>query len=113
MSECKYRPLFGRVLIEREIASKHGSIVIPEHLQRRHSRAEGVIVAVGPTAEGVKVGDRVIFGKHAGTWLDSTYTEVKMQTERGLQSGLKDNGDGTLFLCQDEDLLAIIEEQAA
>lgn len=96
--QCKYKPLFGRVVISREVEEKKGSIMIPSHLQKRHSRSEGVVVAIGPSAEGVEIGQRVIFGKHAGTWLDSTY------------SGTAENDDGSMFLCQDEDILAIVGE---
>lgn len=110
MIECKYKPLFGRVIIERVIETKRGSVLIPEHLAKRHSRSEGVVVAKGPAAdESIQVGQHVIFGKHAGTWLDNTYSPAT--TPQG-QAGLKDNGDGTLFLCQDEDILAIVEEAA-
>ncbi len=94
MSECKYRPLFGRVIIRREIEEKRGSIILPD--AKRHARCEGIIVAVGPTAEYLKTGDHVIFGRHSGTWLDGTYTDK--------------SDDGTLFLCKDEDVLATIEQ---
>lgn len=111
MSEGTYRPLFGRVLIKREVANKIGSLHIPENVAKRHSRCEGVIIATGPTVdETVKVGMRVVFGKHAGTWLDNTYSLAK--STQG-QIGLKDDDNGTLFLCQDEDLLAIIDEKGA
>lgn len=98
MKDCKYAPLFGRVVIKREVEEKKGSIMIPTHLQKRHARSEGIVFAKGPSAEGIEIGDKVIFGKHSGTWLDSTYT------------GTAENDDGTWFLCQDEDLLAIIKE---
>lgn len=99
MSECKYRPLFGRVLIQREVKEKSGSIVIPSHLRMRHARNEGVVIALGPTAEGVNVGDRVVFGKHAGTWLDKTYS-VTVEAE-----------ETPFFLCMDEDILLVIENE--
>lgn len=44
------------------------------------------------------VGDKVIFGRHSGAWLDATTT------------GEKDNDDGSLFICQDADILAVIKE---
>lgn len=96
MAEAKYTPLFARVLIRREIEEKRGSIILPD--AKRHARSEGVIVAKGPTADdSIKVGQTVIFGKHAGTWLDATYTKGSA------------NDDGTLYMCQDEDILAIVE----
>lgn len=105
MAEVKYTPLFARVLIKREIEEKRGSIIIPD--AKRHARSEGVIIAKGATAdENIAVGDHVIFGKHAGAWLDSTYTEMK--DARGVV-GRKDNNDGTLFICQDEDILCKVE----
>lgn len=96
MSECKYKPLFGRVIIKREIQSiTKGGIIIAN--AKRHAKTEGIVVAIGPNVDGVKEGDQVIFGKHAGTWLDATY------------SGAAENDDGTMFICQDEDILAIVE----
>lgn len=93
----KYKPLFGRVVIKREVEEKRGSIILPN--AKRHARSEGIVIAIGPTAEGVEVGDHVIFGRHAGSWLDSSYT------------GTAENDDGTTFICQDEDILAVIEEE--
>lgn len=94
----KYQPIFARVLIEREITKKTtGGIFIPDGVAKRHAKCEGTIIALGETAsEVLKIGQRVKFGVHAGTWLDGTLA--------------KEDEDGTLFLCQDEDILAIINE---
>lgn len=101
MNAAQYTPLFARVLIRRTVEEKRGSIILPD--AKRHARSEGIVIAKGPTAdENISVGDHVIFGKHAGAWLDSTYTEMK--DARGIV-GIKDNNDGTLFICQDEDIL--------
>lgn len=93
--EAKYKPLFGRVIIKRDVEEKRGSIILPD--AKRHARSEGTVIAKGPTAdETIEIGQRVIFGKHAGAWLDGTFS--KMGDE-----------DGTIFICQDEDILAIVE----
>ena len=111
-ASVKYKPKFGRVLIQREINDKSkGGIIIPN--AKRHANSEGVILALGETAgwtesydeqgtlnpiQTLKVGDRVLFGRHSGAWLD------------GMQ-GVKDaEEDGTLFICQDQDILAVINE---
>lgn len=110
--EHKYKPLFARVLIKREVTEKIGNVLIPENIQKRHAKCEGVIVDKGPTAdESINIGDRVIFGRHAGTWLDATYGLVRDAQGRQL-GAVSDNDDGTLFLCQDEDILAVIEHGA-
>lgn len=90
-----YQPIFARVLIKREINEKTaGGIYIPN--AKRHASSEGTIVALGETAaEVLKIGQRVLFGKHSGTWIDPTN---------------KEGDEGTLFVCQDEDILAIIKE---
>lgn len=104
--ETNIKPKFGRVLIKREVAEKIGSIILPEAQQKRHAACEGVIIALGETAgfteipnqgwvQTLKLGDKVIFGRHAGAWLDET----------------KDD-NGTLFICQDEDILAVKELNA-
>ena len=89
------RPLFARVLLKREVLRKVGSIIIPESSQDRHARCLGEIVAMGPDATAtLRVGDKVVFGKYAGTWLD----------ENG-----KDNSEGEYYIVQDEDILARVE----
>lgn len=101
MSACKYRPLFGRVIIRREVTAKTGGgIIIPETVAKRHAKCSGVVVAIGPSAEGVREGDKVLFGKHAGAWLDATFTDKGEEKD-----------DGTLFICQDEDILAVENDE--
>ena len=98
-----YEPKFGRVLIERE-KKKASGIIIPEEAAKRNAPCVGVIVALGETAgwteayaadheakpiQTMKAGDKVLFGRHAGAWID---------------------GEETLFICQDQDILAVIKE---
>jgi chaperonin GroES len=72
----KMRPLEDRILAKRieEKEQKRGTIVIPD--SAREKPTEGKVVAVGSgkrDKEGkripltVKVGDRILFGKYAGT----------------------------------------------
>ncbi|AOY57604.1 MULTISPECIES: co-chaperone GroES [Desulfococcus] len=72
----KVRPLNDRVLVKRVEAEQKtvGGIIIPDTAKEKPQ--EGEIVAVGPgrlnddgtrTALDVKVGDRVLFSKYAGT----------------------------------------------
>lgn len=108
----KYEPKFGRVLIKRVIAEKIGSIFVPD--AKRHARLEGIIVGLGENAgwttsydvagnqknvRAFNIGDKVLFGRHAGAWIDASN-----------KIGGEENDDGTLFICQDEDILAIIKE---
>jgi chaperonin GroES len=90
-----YKPIFARVLIERDIKEKTaGGIIIPN--AKRAAPCTGTIIGLGETASDIlKLGQKVLFGRHAGTWLNS--------------SANPDLDDGTLFMCQDEDILAIIE----
>ena len=94
----KIRPLFDRVLIQRVIAETQtaGGIIIPESAKEKPQ--EGNVVAVGagrrdedgePTPLGVSVGDRVLFGKFAGS-------EIKL--------------DGVSHvILREEDILGIVE----
>ena len=72
----KVRPLNDRVLVKRVEAEQKtvGGIIIPDTAKEKPQ--EGEILAVGPgrvnndgtrTALDVKVGDRVLFSKYAGT----------------------------------------------
>ena len=86
------RPLHDRVIIKRveESESKVGSIVIPDSAKEKPQQGEVVAVGNGKVLENgeraaleVKAGDRILFGKYAGS-------EVKV------------GGDDWLILREDE-----------
>ncbi len=79
----KVKPLYDRVLVKRveEKEQKRGNIIIPDTAKEKPM--EGKVIAVGGgklSDEGkripleVKVGDRILFGKYAGT-------EIKIDDE--------------------------------
>ncbi len=93
-----FRPLHDRVLIERveEKESVKGGIVIPDTAKEKPQ--EGQVVAVGSGKKekdgkviplDVKVGDRILFGKHSGT-------EIKIDNEDYL-------------ILREEEVLGVIE----
>src|SRR3990172_2875664 len=76
VDQMKFRPLEDRILVKRieEKEQKHGNIIVPDTAKEKPM--EGKVIAVGSgkrdkegkrTALEVKVGDRVLFGKYAGT----------------------------------------------
>jgi len=82
----KLRPLQDRILVQRveEETTTKGGIIIPDTAKEKP--AEGKVVAVGNGKLGddgkripleIKAGDRVLFGKYAGT-------EVKIEGEEYL-----------------------------
>ncbi|NIR32534.1 MAG: co-chaperone GroES [Gammaproteobacteria bacterium] len=92
------RPLHDRVIIKREEEERTspGGIVIPDTAAEKPIRGEVTAVGHGKILENgeirpldVSVGDRVLFGKYAGT-------EVKV------------NGEDLLVL-REEDIMAVIE----
>jgi chaperonin GroES len=93
----KVKPLNDRVLVKRmeEVQVTKGGILIPDTAKEKP--IEGKVIAVGPgkmseqgqrMALQLKEGDRVLFGKYAGT-------EIKME------------GDEFLMM-REEDILAIL-----
>lgn len=96
--KIKIKPLHDRVIVKREDDEQRtpGGIVIPDSAKEKPIRGTvlatgtGKILESGDTrALAVKVGDKVLFGKYAGT-------EVKI------------DGDELLVL-REEDLMGIIE----
>ena len=94
----KFRPLHDRVLIRPLDSDERtaGGIIIPDTAKDKPT--EGKVIAVGPGARDdagkvqpldVKVGDRVLFGKWAGT-------EVKIDGEE-------------LSIMKESDIMAVIE----
>ena len=95
----KVKPLNDRVLVKRieEVQVTKGGIVIPDTAKEKP--IEGKVIAVGPgkmsdagnrMALQLKEGDRVLFGKYAGT-------EIKMEGEEYL-------------MMREEDILAVIND---
>ena len=94
----KLHPLFARVLIRRE--KLKSSLIIPESAERRNAPSKGRVVAKGLTADkSIKIGSMVLFGQHAGTWINEDGTAVAKDEDR------------ELFVCQDEDIIAEVKEQ--
>ena len=92
------RPLHDRVLIKRfeEKEVVKGGIIIPDTAKEKPM--EGEVVAVGPgkmqddgkrAAMDVKAGDRILFGKYAGT-------EIKID-------------DQDFVIMREEEILAVLE----
>jgi chaperonin GroES len=83
MAEAKIRPLHDRVIVRRleENEKTAGGIYIPDTAKEKPSRGEVIAVGKGKILESgeirpldVKVGDKVLFGKYAGT-------EVRVQEQ--------------------------------
>ncbi|MFO1073110.1 MAG: co-chaperone GroES [Geminicoccaceae bacterium] len=98
----KFRPLHDRVVVKRieEEQKSKGGIIIPDTAKEKPMQGE--VLAVGPGARneggdlipmGVKVGERVLFGKWSGT-------EVKI------------DGDDLLIM-KESDIMGVIEEGAS
>jgi chaperonin GroES len=95
----KVKPLNDRVLVKRieEVQVTKGGIVIPDTAKEKP--IEGKVIAVGPGKMSdagnrmplqLKEGDRVLFGKYAGT-------EIKMEGEEYL-------------MMREEDILAVLTD---
>ena len=95
----KVKPLNDRVLVQRleEVQVTKGGIFIPDTAKKKP--VEGRVVAVGPgkvndqgnrIALNVKEGDRILFGRYAGS-------EIKIEGEEYL-------------MMREDDILAIVEE---
>jgi chaperonin GroES len=94
----KIRPLHDRVIVKRmeEERTTPGGIVIPDAATEKPIKGEVIAAGNGKILENgdiraldVKVGDKVLFGKYAGT-------EVKVEGE-------------DLLVMKEDDIMAIIE----
>jgi len=94
----KLRPLQDRIIVKRveEEQKTAGGIFIPETAKEKPQRGEIIAVGNGKKTEDgkvlpldVKVGDKVLFGKYAGT-------EIKVEGEE-------------LLMMREDDILAVVE----
>lgn len=95
----KIRPLQDRVIVKRlaEEEKTKGGIIIPDTAKEKPMEGKVVAVGKGKTADDgklikldVKAGDRILFGKYAGT-------EVKIDGEEHL-------------IMREDDILGVIEK---
>ncbi|SMF94990.1 chaperonin GroES [Methylomagnum ishizawai] len=93
------RPLNDRVIVKRleEERTSPGGIVIPDSATEKPSRGEILAVGTGKTLDNgqvralaVKAGDKVLFGKYAGT-------EVKIDGQE-------------ILVMREEDIIAVLED---
>ena len=93
----KLRPLNDRVLVKRveEKEVKKGGIIIPDTAKEKPQEGEAIAVGPGKVSEdgkrqpmGVKVGDKILFGKYSGS-------EVKL-------------GEEEFIIMREEDILGIL-----
>lgn len=91
----KIRPLHDRVLVQRaeEETKTAGGIVIPDNAAEKPLKGEIVAVGTGKILENgnvrplaVKVGDKVYFGKYAGTEIKIDGVEYLMMREEDLMA---------------------------
>jgi len=93
----KARPLHDRVLLKRieEKETVKGGIIIPDTAKEKPM--EGEVVSVGPgkmmedgkrSPVDVKPGDRVLFGKYAGTEIKIDDEEYVIMREEEILAGL-------------------------
>lgn len=95
----KVKPLHDRILVKRieEEETREGTIIIPDTAKEKPQEGKVVAVGSGKILENgkrqpldVKEGDRILFGKYAGT-------EVKVDGEE-------------LLMMREDDVLGIIEK---
>jgi len=94
----KIRPLHDRVIVRRmeEERTTAGGIVIPDSATEKPMQGEVIAVGNGKITDSgelrpldVKAGDKILFGKYAGT-------EVKMEGEE-------------LLVMREEDIMGVVE----
>lgn len=97
-NKLKIRPLYDRVIVKREEEEERsaGGILIPDTAKEKPVRGTVVAIGVGKLLDNgdiralaVKAGDKVLFGKYAGT-------EIRL-----------DNED--VLVLREEDILGVIE----
>lgn len=96
--KMKIRPLHDRIIVQRikEEETTKGGIIIPDTAKEKPSEGKVIAVGNGKLLENgslkpldVKKGDKVLFGKYAGT-------EVKIEGEEHL-------------IMREDDIIAIVE----
>ncbi|TAL13921.1 co-chaperone GroES [Patescibacteria group bacterium] len=86
-------PFGQRIIVRRKTTEKIGLIHVPESSQK--TSLEGEVIAVGPEAQWVSPGDKVLFWKHSGFELPNTlngYDGCLLMNSEDLLSAIKERG---------------------
>ena len=66
------KPLFARVLLEREKVEQIGNILLPTDAALKHATTKCRVIDKGPQAdEQIRIGSWVIIGQYAGAWVNA------------------------------------------
>ena len=93
------RPLHDRLVVERmeEERTSAGGIVIPDSATEKPSKGTVVAVGKGKTLDNgqvrqldISVGDKILFGKYAGTEVKFEDKEVVVMREEDIMAVLED-----------------------
>lgn len=93
--KLKIRPLHDRIIVKRleEEQKTKGGIIIPDSAKEKPQEAEVLAVGNGKTIEGgkvmpleVKVGDKILFSKYAGTEIKVDGEEYLILKEEDVQA---------------------------
>jgi chaperonin GroES len=89
VNHMAFRPLHARVLVNPEKGADRtpGGLYIPENGKEKPQIAK--VIAIGPDAKHVAVGDRILFGKYTGE-------KVVVEEE-------------DMIVLQEEDILGVVE----
>jgi len=79
---CRLKPKNDRLLISPDVLpdKTESGIIIPESAKDRPNQA--TVLAVGPKVEDIKEGERILFGKYAGSTFkldDESYLLIREQ----------------------------------
>lgn len=100
MSKMKLRPLGDRVVVEPLEAEEKtkGGIILPDTAKEKPQEGKVVAVGKGKTDENgklipmeVKVGDKVLYGKYAGTEITIEGKEYMILREEDILAVIEDN----------------------
>lgn len=80
----KIKPLGLQVLVEPDQAEEKtaSGIIVPEQVREKEKPVRGLVVSIGEAVPIIKPGDKVLFGKYAGTELrtsEKKYLIMKYQ----------------------------------
>lgn len=95
------RPLFSRVLLEREIPKKIGNIHLADESQKRLAFTRCKVIATGPTCDDEiddLIGKNVLIGQYAGDWINA----------EGIP-GVPSDETKQYYIVQEQDILAVLE----
>lgn len=97
VNRCPIEPCGQRIVVKEYVVSKTAcGLLIPSEYQKNSSMQTnaGVVIALGPNAEGFEVGDAVYYGRYSGAFIEINRIGYRVMNDEDVIGRIREVSNG-------------------